>query len=539
MKKLMKKLIAMAAALVMIVTLLPAMGVKAEAEYPTIDYGAKGSLTIKKTDENTAPLNGATFSIYKIASLDEVNGYQLLVKTGSYQKAEDLLNLSSAQQEAAASAFAKAVVSDEYKDKVDKKTGTTDTDVANDEMGVVTFDELDLGYYLVIEDDVTEGYITGNPFFVAIPSANNASESKPSGSPATEATAWVYDVVAKPKNSGEPPVDKTTTKEELTTGVGDEIPYTITTVIPKYGTEYTNRVFNVYDIMTEGLALKRDDTGNVIAPRIVVSDDEEGPQLKTDYTISYINQDDADIKGVGDGVNKTFEISFTDAYIKNHAGANVTISYTAVVTKDAVNIVGNDANVTYNRNPEETEDATPAKVTKHTFGIDLSKFGVDTNDDTQRDLVDGAEFTLTDSNDQDIKFAYKEGTSGAVTEGDNEVEMEADGGRLLITGLKPGTYKLTETKAPTGYTLLANPVTIVITADETTGVLKSASVNGVPLEDEEIKAIDDGIIPVKVENNKGFTLPSTGGMGTYLFTIGGIVIMAGAAFALIAMKKRA
>ena len=42
-----------------------------------------------------------------------------------------------------------------------------------------------------------------------------------------------------------------------------------------------------------------------------------------------------------------------------------------------------------------------------------------------------------------------------------------------------------------------------------------------------------------VINNKGFTLPSTGGMGTYLFTIGGIVIMAGAAFALIAMKKRA
>ena len=43
----------------------------------------------------------------------------------------------------------------------------------------------------------------------------------------------------------------------------------------------------------------------------------------------------------------------------------------------------------------------------------------------------------------------------------------------------------------------------------------------------------------EVENQKGFSLPETGGMGTYLFTIGGIVIMAGAAFALIAMKKRA
>ena len=60
------------------------------------------------------------------------------------------------------------------------------------------------------------------------------------------------------------------------------------------------------------------------------------------------------------------------------------------------------------------------------------------------------------------------------------------------------------------------------------------------LNNEEDKTIsDDGIITVNVRNNKGFSLPSTGGAGTYLFTIGGIVIMAGAAFALIAMKKRA
>ena len=57
------------------------------------------------------------------------------------------------------------------------------------------------------------------------------------------------------------------------------------------------------------------------------------------------------------------------------------------------------------------------------------------------------------------------------------------------------------------------------------------------------KEIETGKTPrlavVDITNNKGFSLPETGGMGTYLFTIGGIVIMAGAAFALIAMKKRA
>ena len=41
-----------------------------------------------------------------------------------------------------------------------------------------------------------------------------------------------------------------------------------------------------------------------------------------------------------------------------------------------------------------------------------------------------------------------------------------------------------------------------------------------------------------VQNDKGFNLPATGGMGTYIFTIAGLVIMAGAAFLLITSKKR-
>ena len=52
------------------------------------------------------------------------------------------------------------------------------------------------------------------------------------------------------------------------------------------------------------------------------------------------------------------------------------------------------------------------------------------------------------------------------------------------------------------------------------------------------KAEGDGYVSTTVTNNKGFNLPSTGGMGTYIFTIAGLVIMAGAAFLLIASKKR-
>ena len=57
-------------------------------------------------------------------------------------------------------------------------------------------------------------------------------------------------------------------------------------------------------------------------------------------------------------------------------------------------------------------------------------------------------------------------------------------------------------------------------------------------EGEENNVGEDGVISLDITNNKGFNLPATGGMGTYLFTIGGLVIMAGAALLLIASKKR-
>ena len=49
---------------------------------------------------------------------------------------------------------------------------------------------------------------------------------------------------------------------------------------------------------------------------------------------------------------------------------------------------------------------------------------------------------------------------------------------------------------------------------------------------------ENGIVTVPIENKKGFTLPGTGGMGTYIFTIGGLVVMAGAVLLLVSSKKK-
>ena len=198
MKKLLKQLLAVTTAIMMAITLLPAMA-NAEA---TIDYTKKGSITINKTTgSKDEGLDGAKFALYQIADFSE-NGFKedddLDVTIQGYTKVGDLLNLSESDQKTVASAFA-TVVPDE--NKVDEKT----TETVNGKKGVAVFGKddnnentLDVGYYLVVETDTPQGYVASTPFFVAIPQANNTSKFGEENN--TAATGWDYDITATPKN---------------------------------------------------------------------------------------------------------------------------------------------------------------------------------------------------------------------------------------------------------------------------------------------------------------------------------------------------
>lgn len=106
-------------------------------------------------------------------------------------------------------------------------------------------------------------------------------------------------------------------------------------------------------------------------------------------------------------------------------------------------------------------------------------------------------------------------TGNAVTE-----VTTGDDGQANFYGLKAGTYYLEEIKAPEGYNILKDRVEIVVSEDTTVFV-----------EGEETADIT-------IVNTKGFTLPTTGGMGTTIFTIGGVILMAGAAVLIIRMNRK-
>lgn len=221
----------------------------------------------------------------------------------------------------------------------------------------------------------------------------------------------------------------------------------------------------------------------------------------------------------------TFEISFTDAYYKKNREnidtgklTKITFQYAAIVKNDAVinEPMKNTTHLTYGDKNTETNKS---ETTTKTFGIPVFKY---TGNDK---ALAGAKFILsTDPNCEEskaIKFTknskdkYRYDTEGTTT-------LESlSTGRIDIEGIKAGTYYLKETEAPKGYNLLKAPQKIEILEDGT-----------IKLND----AVNTG--DVKVKNNSGTLLPSTGGMGTVMIYLVGAVLVVGSGIVL-ASKRRA
>ena len=109
---------------------------------------------------------------------------------------------------------------------------------------------------------------------------------------------------------------------------------------------------------------------------------------------------------------------------------------------------------------------------------------------------------------------------------------------INFTGLAAGNYVLTEVKAPNGYNLLKSPINITITATYENNGKDLASVTATADSTTLTYNETTGYFEITVLNNKGFQLPATGGMGTVIFTVGGLSLMALAGGAYVASKRK-
>ena len=224
----------------------------------------------------------------------------------------------------------------------------------------------------------------------------------------------------------------------------------------------------------------------------------------------------------------TFDVTFTQAFCDTlKANDQIVISYTATLNENAV-IAGegnpNTSKLSYG--DSSNTQYTPDSQTKtYTWDVDVFKYTM--KGETEKALA-GATFTLSKNADGSNPIALvsegnnvyrvaKTGETGTVT----EITTDATG-KFTIQGLDADTYYLTETAAPAGYNKLAGPVTIVIG--------ENGVVNGTT---EAPQGVDE----VKVLNQTGAELPSTGGIGTTIFYILGSVLLVGAAVLLITKKR--
>lgn len=538
MKKLLKQLLAVTTAIMMAITLLPAMA-NAEDNVPE-----KGTLQIIKhgKDEGTL-LGGAEFTFYKLASItystnssDGVNWKYAVVDhyasvLGGSTGEKNLNDLPSKTWEEKATIDSLSVLAETDTGTRSGLTASENNAEDNTKKGYTNPKPLDFGVYLVKETTTPDGHVAGAPFIVSIPSTNNYNKNKDTDD--KNGTDFVYAIVAEPKNS-EVTVGKTA--DDASVAIGQTVTYTVNTTIPKYGTEYFDKndnneyvvapTFEVYDTLSKGLTLN-----------------ENSIEVKEGKNV--IDKNNYDTKLNTDG--KTFLLSFKPDYLKSMTTSQaITITYSATVNEKAAYKNGNTAGVNYSNKPGENKVGKPVESEEdvYTYGIDLTKTGDKTSDDEKG--LNGAKFTLSSENGElltvlingDKVTVNKKTTDSRATANYNNAD-----GKLVFKGLAEGTYTLTEKEAPAGYTLLKNPITIVIEANND-GTIKSATVNGKPKstlkeKDETTgETIETGVVPVEIKNHSGFTLPGTGGMGTYIFTIGGLVVMAGAVLLLVSSKKK-
>lgn len=358
-------------------------------------------------------------------------------------------------------------------------------------------------------------------------------------------------VVLKSKGSIEKNVDGT---GDLDYSIGDTVTYRLDVPIPVYpkpgpNEEIVYKAFKIGDNMGTGLDFDGIDTVKVYAntsPKTYA----EGDLVPNDKNANYT------VTAQGNG----FEIKFNYDALKTTVGTDtyVHVVYTATLNEDAFekDSLGNTAYVGVNTNPYDEDSVETETVTKkvYTYGFTVTKVG------EKDEPLSGAEFKLYSDAacTNEIKFVDKE--NGVYTKATEEQINEGSGiatalvtnenGQFQVQGLACGTYYLKETKAPDGYVLPANPIKVELVDDEPDGELDGCSVEGgiVPSEvsplavgepGEEIQT-GDNIFEFVVKNEKpGFNLPTTGGMGTVLFTAGGLVIMAcGAALVLVTLKKK-
>ena len=497
----MKKLISLVLAIMMV-----AMVGLAFAQTVGTPADGKGSITISNAAK------GETYGVVKLfdATVGE-NGE--IAYTGTVP---DALK-AYFEEDAAHNVTLKAGVDDKAVTDAVAAWAKSQTAVASvvSDGSKLTFEGLDYGYYAVTS---TQGAL------VTIDSTNPV-------------------VTVVDKNSKEPSANKTVDKQSYS--IGDTITYTST--------------FNTANYL-----------GDKQVTKYVISD--TLPEFLSDVTVTGITVGGTAIE-TQQFVEKKITIPWVTGEKPNYTslysnGAVIVITYTAKLT-DVTNFNADDTNTVtlkpyvYNPGPSSGDDddegdddddddkpwsedySSDAKI--KTYAAALIKVDKDDNP------LAGAQFTikgLTVTGSNGVYTVVSYDPSAEATESAT-LDTDADG-KLYILGLAQNvTLTVTEVKAPDGYNKLTETKTLnpqvlsekiikesgTINYDSKGNVTSSTSSTTSVEETKNLDKLDAQAL--KIVNQAGAELPSTGGMGTTILYIVGAMLIVGAGVILVTRRKAA
>ena len=291
-------------------------------------------------------------------------------------------------------------------------------------------------------------------------------------------------------------VDKIVADDDHVVAIGDIVTYTIEAYVPFIDAANTNnRTFTITDKITGA-------DYYLAGPNSVNSVTMEGKDGQVGKIV--VNED---------GKGFTIDLRELVADTANpNAGKKITVTYTAKVKEVTVeNTAGSHtADATYGGNN------VPVKL--FTGEITLLKYG----DSDEANVLKDAQFEVSkDEAATPLKFKLQENGNYRYApdaeDASTVVKTNAEG-KIVVEGLNVGTYHFKETKAPEGYSINTDGKDITLTQ---TGVATAI-----------VKASD------KLNDTKLNALPSTGGIGTTIFTIGGCAIMIVAAGLFFATRRK-
>lgn len=405
----------------------------------------------------------------------------------------------------------------------------TSVEAVPDLAGSYYTDITDAGYYL-IKDEVEDG---------------NASD-------------LILQVVGKAeayaKLDSTPSIDKYAGIEDVSDNaswsVGDKIPYTLVGTLTNYVADGTY-TYTFTDTMDAALTLD-------YTPSTSNASQVDGgvkvflnPALNPDGTVDEASS--TDVTGYfkpityvenTDGTH-TLTISSTtlDSVTGIDKNSKIYVTYYAMINSAVKQATGIDNKVKLTTKVGEADSVDTIEITEEVYPITMKVTKVDGTNEAV--TLSEAEFILY-REDADGNKAYAVvGTNNKITgwTGDKASATSLktnEDGTFTVIGLSDGTFKLEETKAPSGYNQLKAPVTVEIDASaQASGAGVSLatlkySIDGGTAADGNIA---DGTVSFNVANNKGAELPSTGGIGTTIFYVIGGILVIGAGVLLIVRKR--